>query len=160
MGGVTKPEATPPNAALDQLEGLAAQTDGAAAIVENPALDPAAAPAGPDYATEAAALTDMVVAMIVGYEPKCAQFWPDERKAGVAAAAAAVMEKYNFTMGAIPPEITLLVMAGPPLYQCSRMIAEGMNKTAAKPVASVQTDAGAPDPATVTHSADMMQLEV
>jgi hypothetical protein len=34
------------------------------------------------------------------------------------------MEKYGVTLGALPPELTLLIVAGPPLYQSSRLVAE------------------------------------
>lgn len=157
------PQKTEPNAGLDQLAGIAAQADSAVALVENPvAADAAQDPAAPDYATEASALVDMVAAMICGYEPKCLPLWGDDRKAGISAALAPVMEKYNFTLGAIPPEITLLIMVGPPLYQSARIIADGMNKQQAKPQ-DPSAPVAAPEPganavATETHSPEMMSL--
>ena len=157
------------------MQNPAAAADLQAAAASNPgaAAEPGES-AGPDYAAGAAALVDMVVAMIVGYEPRCAQFWPEERKLGVAAAAAPVMEKYNFTLDKIPPEFTLLILAGPPLYQCSKLIAETMNNPQPGKAASA-IGAGAPgvkpdtlsgqemlvpgkESGTATHSQAMMEL--
>jgi hypothetical protein len=171
---IAKPDLTTgSNPGLDQLTSVAAAADQAAVTVENPgaAADPAAlVSAGQDYATEANALVDMVVAMIVGYEPKCAQYWPVERKSGVVAAAVPVMEKYNFSLGKIPPEITLLIMAGPPLYQCSKLIAEGMKSQTAKQAVALQSVAvkdGATamvmpgqETGTAQHSEAMLNLNI
>lgn len=160
----------PASPALEQLSGLAAQTDATAYQVENPAAAPGAepSPGAPDYTTEAKAMTDMVAAMICGYEPKCLPLWDEDRKAGIAAALAPVMEKYSFTLGAIPPEITLLIMVGPPLYQSSRIIAESMNRhpePKRKDAGGVHAGGvSAPDQPTgaaatgATHSVDMMAL--
>lgn len=123
---------------------------------------PAADPDVPDYSVEAAGMVDMVAALIVGYEPKCAPHWGDDRKANISAALAPVLEKYNFTLGNIPPELTLLVMAAPPLYLSMRIIADGMNN--AKPPAAPQKSAPVvvpKDPAALdvaTHSPEMMAV--
>jgi hypothetical protein len=149
---VTTGDPVSPEQAAD-LAALQAQIDGAA---------PAAAPAepqGPDFNTEATSLVDMVAAMICGYEPKCLPLWGDDRKQGIAAALVPVMEKYNFTLGNIPPEITLLIMVGPPLYQSSKIIAEGMNKPAEKVVNEAPPPAADPSK-TATASPEMMALKL
>ena len=131
----------------------------AAMIEPDPVLpgEPGTPPAT-DYTTEASGAVEMLAALIVGYEPKCLPLWDDPRKAGIAAALAPVMEKYNFSLGKIPPEITLLIIIAPPLYQSSKIIAEGMNKreAEAKPAALVAEAGAAPTGA--THDAAMMGL--
>lgn len=159
MKAIQKPDVTtgePANAGLDQLAGLAAAADAESFTVANPGVVVEAAPVV-NYHTEAAGLTDMVAALICGYEPKCLPLWGADRKAAIAGALAPVMEKYNFTLGAIPPEITLIIIAAPPLYQSMKIIADGMKPKAQadikKPVASVEESG-----ATVTHDPAMMAL--
>lgn len=160
------PAEHPANAGLDQLAGVAAAADLATADIENPGAPEAeAVPAAPDYATEASGLTDIVAALITGYEPRTVPLWGDERKAQIAAALAPVMQKYNLTLGNMPPELTLLVMAGPPLYQSMRIIAErmkpqqgkqseGATKAEQRPIITPETVEG-----TATHSPAMMNLK-
>ena len=38
------------------------------------------------------------------------------------------MEKYGVSFGALPPEFTLLLVAGPPLYQSSKLIGDAIQK--------------------------------
>lgn len=161
---ITPPDVTTakqaPNAGLDQLEGIAAAADMGTAQVENPGADlPGQTPPGPDYGTEAAAMVDMIAALVTGYEPKTAPHWGDQRKAGIVAALVPVMQKYNFTMGNIPVELTLLVMAGPPLYMSMKIIAEEMKIRAAREVKEAKP---AQDVDGTTqggqHSAEMMGL--
>jgi hypothetical protein len=163
------------NVALDQLEHIAGAADANAETAANPPAPGEQVPGAPDYKKSGAVITDMVVGMIVGYEPKCAQFWPDETRARVADAAAAVMEKYQMTLDAFPPELTLLMLAGPPLYQCSKLIAESMNNPRPQANAAAATSApGAAVPAgsgaalvvhgqesgTASHSQAMMDLKL
>lgn len=159
MDGVKPAE----NPGLDQLAGLAAATDAAVNTVENPAGVPGApaAPAAPDFVTEANGMVDMVVALITGYEPRAVPLWSAARKAGVSAALVPVLQKYNFTLGNMPPEITLLVMAGPPLYQSMKIIADGMQPKAAPDAAAVVVKPVENGGAAVeggTHSVAMMRL--
>jgi hypothetical protein len=115
-------------------------------------------PVGPDFGTEASQMTDLVAAMITGYEPKTLHIWDEPRKAQIAASLAPVLEKYNFTLGNIPPEFYLLMLVGPPLYQSSKIIADGMNRreVQAAPPPPVMQSNGAPNGA--THSPEMMSL--
>lgn len=165
---IAKPDLTtgPPaqNAELDQLTTSIAATDAAASGAANTAMPSAPAAPAINYAHEAEAMTEMLAALITGYEPRTIAIWDKERKACVAAAVAPVMEKYNFTVGAIPPEIILIVVAGPPLYQSSKIIAEGMKPrqlTQPQQGASAASDAlvvQGQESGTVTHSEAMMQL--
>lgn len=124
---------------LDNLQGVAAAADSGAA-----ALDGAEAPGnelvaqqGPDYMNEARGAVDMFAAMAVGYAPKAESVWTEQAKNRTAAALAPVMEKYAFSFGAMPPELTLLIVAGPLLWQTSRIVAAQMaeEKAKAKPKA-------------------------
>lgn len=120
-------------------------------------------PAALDYATEASAMVDMFAALVTGYEPKTLPIWDEPRKAGVSAALAPVLEKYAFTLGNIPPEFYLLVVIGPPLYQSSKIIAEGMNAKPAAPARVIAQAGQAPGSnavSTATHSPEMMGLEL
>lgn len=121
---------------LDQLHGLALAADVEALPpqVEAPALDASGQPMPPppDFANEAAGAVDMFSALIVGWFPPAETIWTTETKGRIAGALAPVMEKYGFTFGAAPPELLLLIMAGPPLWQSSRLIAEQINAEKAK----------------------------
>lgn len=170
MDAIRKPDLTtgaPANPALDQLAGLAAQVDAGAAEIENPgaaAEAAAAVQAMPDYMTEASGMVDMFAALVVGYEPRTAPIWDEKRKAGISAALAPVLEKYAFSMGNIPPEVYLLIMVAPPLYQTSKIIAEGMNAKPAQAGKVVAQQAeqvpGSTAVSTETHSPQMMGLEL
>ncbi len=131
---------------LDQLAGLAAQAD--AGAIELDPVDPNAPPppAVIDYAHEARGMVDMFGALATGYAPKCAPLWAAETKQRIAEATAPVMAKYNFTLGAMPCELVLMVVAGPVLYQTSRIIAQQMNdeKQAAAKVQAEGTQKAAP----------------
>lgn len=119
------------SAELDQLHGLAIAADAEALppVPETPALgeDGQPLPPPPDFATEAAGAVDMFGALVVGYCPKAESIWTPETKGRIAGALAPVMEKYGVTFGSLPPEIMLLVVAGPPLWQSSRLLAEQIN---------------------------------
>lgn len=113
---------------LDQLDGLAAAADEHAATLDP--VDPNAPPPAPvlNYETEARGMVDMFAALVTGYAPKCAPLWAQDTKTRIAMAAVPVMEKYGFSLGAIPPELTLIIVAGPVLYQTSKVIAQQMNE--------------------------------
>lgn len=118
---------------MNELEALTGQ----AAAADADALPPVA-PAAPvdengqplppplDYAAEAAGAVDFFAAMITGYCPKTESIWSQQTKARVSAAVAPVFAKYNFTLGNMPPEVTLLIVAGPPLYASAKLIAAQM----------------------------------
>lgn len=121
---------------LDNLTHMAALADAGAteidAAARGPELDEhgqAIVQAAPtDYHTEAAGAVDMFAALVVGFAPKAEPIWSAEAKARTAAALAPVMEKYGFSFGAMPPEITLAIVAGPLLWQSSRVVAEQLEE--------------------------------
>lgn len=121
---------------LDSLHGLALEADAAALPppAEVPAMDEAGnpLPPPPDFLTEAQGAVDMFSALVVGWCPKAAGIWSDDTKGRIAGALAPVMEKYGFSFGAMPPELTLLIVAGPPLWQSSRLVAEQINEDRGK----------------------------
>lgn len=112
---------------FDQWAARAAEIDG---DIEPPLVDPnAPAPqtqieAPPDYYRESEGAVEFFAALVIGYCPKCADIWDSGTKSRVSAALAPVMEKYGVTLGNLPPELTLLIVAGPPLYQSARLVAE------------------------------------
>lgn len=140
------------NTDLDNLDHLATQADAGAVSIDNPqeaeGQGGELAPQGPDYMIEARGTVDMVTAMIVGYAPKCESVWTEPAKARTAAALAPVMEKYGFNFGAMPPELTLIIVAGPLLWQSSRIVAAQMAEDKAK-AAKEKPKAEKPDPLTM-----------
>lgn len=131
---------------LDALAGAAAAAD-AAAIAAAPAAvpDPNAPPEEPptDYATAAMGAVDMFAGLVCGYAPAAATIWTEPTKARVAAAMAPVMEKYGFTLGNMPPELVLIVVAGPPLFQSSRLVAAQIAADKGKAAERDKGDTGA-----------------
>lgn len=119
----TNTAASAKNDLLDHLDGLAAEVDAeATGTLPNGELI-ADQPAPVDYATEAAASVDMFAALVGGYCAPAGALFTTEKKQAIAGALAPVLEKYGFTFGALPPEITLLIVAGPVLYQSSKLVA-------------------------------------
>lgn len=122
---------------LDTLDTIAAAADTGAHAIDNPQDagqgEPGAALAtGPDFGREAAGAVDMFAGLVVGYAPACASVWNDEAKARTAGALAPVLEKYGFTFGSMPPELIFAVVAGPLLWQSSRIVAAQMETEKAK----------------------------
>lgn len=121
---------------LDKLDGMAAQADAGAVSMDTPQSEEGQGgelvPMGPDYMIEARGAVDMFAALVVGYAPKAADVWTDQAKHRTAAALAPVMEKYAFSFGSMPPELTLLIVAGPLLWQSSRIVAAQMAEEKAK----------------------------
>jgi len=112
-----------PAGPLDHLDSIAAEVDAeATGTLPNGELI-ADQPAPVDYATEAAASVDMFAALVGGYCTPAGALFTDDKKRSIAGALAPVLEKYGFTFGALPPEITLLIVAGPVLYQSSKLVA-------------------------------------
>lgn len=124
------------NADLNNLQGLAAQADAEAIALDTPAEGPGAevqaGPQAPDYQIEARGAVDLFSAMVVGYAPKAESVWTEPAKARTAAALAPVLEKYGFTFGALPCELTFVIVAGPLLWQSSRIVAAQMAEEKAK----------------------------
>lgn len=67
---------------------------------------------------------DMLVALVLGYAPKCADIWTLDTKARVSQSLAPVLQKYNVNLSVIPCELILLMTAGPVLYQTAKVIAK------------------------------------
>ena len=126
---------------LDQLAGMAAESDLGAKALDP--VDPNAPPPPPvlNYQTEARGMVDMFAAFATGYAPKCAPIWDEETKARISIATAPVMEKYGFTLGNIPPELILVGVAGPVLYQTSKVIAQQINDDKARAEAKAKENA-------------------
>lgn len=116
---------------LDNMQHIAASADAGAieadAAARGPELDesgqPIAPPAPVDYGSEAAAVVDVFTALATGYAPACGDIWTPEAKARTAQALGPVMEKYGFSIGTMPPELTLAIVAGPLLWQTARAMA-------------------------------------
>lgn len=139
---------------LEDLHALETETKDADAVITatampdatgEPSAEETAAPVA-DYQTEAAQAVDMFAALIVGYAPGTADIWNDGTKGRVAAALAPVMAKYGVSFGSLPPELTLIVVAGPPLYMSARIVAAQMKSDRA-PKANENDAPAAPDAA-------------
>lgn len=137
---------------LENLTHMAAQADAGATEIDAAARGPEKdadgneiVPAAPtDFQREAAGAVDMFAALVVGFAPKAEPIWTAEAKARTAAALAPVLEKYGFTFGNMPPEVTLAIVAGPLLWQSSKIVAEQAREQ--KRIAAPST----PEPAQVT----------
>ncbi|WP_250479127.1 MULTISPECIES: hypothetical protein [unclassified Caballeronia] len=106
------------------LGGMAADIDGQAHEAMNPGAAQAAAEAAaaaPDYLTEAKGTVEFLGAMLDGYAPG-AGFKPAEVER-MSMAVAPVMEKYGFTLGAMPCELVALIVCGPVLYNSAKVVA-------------------------------------
>lgn len=135
---------------LSRLAGAAAEADADALPPPPAGLDAAGQPVplGPDYATEAAGAVEFFTAMATGYCPATSQIWTDQTKQRVSAALAPVFEKYAFSLGAMPPEVILLIVAGPPLFATARAIAaqvQSDRQKAAKEAAKPEEKKEAPE---------------
>lgn len=110
---------------LDALAGVAAAADAGAIAADNVGQTEEGGelvPAGPDFGQEAAGAVDMFTGLLVGYAPDAASIWTPEAKQRTAAALVPVMEKYGFSFGNLPPELTFVVVAGPLLWQSARVV--------------------------------------
>lgn len=115
---------------LNQLAGVVAATDAGAVP---PELTPDGQPVVPvNFGLEAAGAVDMFAGLVTGYAPGTADLWNAEAKARVSATLAPVLEKYGVTIGTLPPELLLLMTAGPILWQSSKIIAAQMEADKAK----------------------------
>lgn len=140
----TEPAAASP---LDHLDAAAAQADAdnLGAMPDGSLI--ADQPEPVNYQTEAAGGVDMFAAMVGGYCPPAGALFTDEKKTAIVAAMVPVMQKYEFTFGALPCELVLVVVAGPVLYQASKLVAKQMkeeaaeNRTIAAPAAQAKVEA-------------------
>ena len=143
---------------LEALAGEAQQIDaeisankpGAAPADEQP--EQAAAQEITGFQQQAQMMVDLFVGMLTGYAPETKPIWSYDTRARVADALWPVLQKYNFTMGNMPPELTLLIMAAPPLWMSMKIVAEKMRAdkmaaraNAAKPVETVNDSDVVPD---------------
>lgn len=129
------PKATTPTP-LDHLDDLAAQVDADTTGTLPDGTLIADQPEPTNYATEAAATIDMIAAMIGGYCAPAGALFTDDKKRAVVAAMVPVMEKYSFSLGALPCELTLIIVAGPLMYQASKLVANQMRQEQAQAQAS------------------------
>lgn len=117
------------NPDLDALAGAAAAVD-----AENIAPAPGApddqpiVPAGPNYEMEAAGIVGTFAALVKGYCPDTASIWTEGTCADVSAALAPTLEYYGWTMGAMPPWVITLVVAGPPLIETAKLVRARMDE--------------------------------
>jgi hypothetical protein len=137
---------------LDNMQHIAASADAGAieadAAARGPELDengqPVAVAAPVDYGQEAAAVVDVFSALATGYAPACADIWTPEAKARTAQALGPVLEKYGFSLGTMPPELTLAIVAGPLLWQTARTMATHTAQEKAKARAAQVGQVAAP----------------
>jgi len=137
---------------LAGLEHVAAQADslGAASVpVEEGGT--LGAPPPVDYGMEASGAVATFASLVGGFSPKAGELWTEAVQIRTAAALAPVMQKYNFTFGNLPVELTFAIVAGPVLWQTSRVIGAQMAaEKAAKPMSEKgsgpKTAAPPPDP--------------
>ncbi|MGZ5817891.1 MAG: hypothetical protein ACXWJD_04005 [Burkholderiaceae bacterium] len=123
---------------LDQLAALAADADAGAAASDPVTPEQEAIATSPDYQKEAMQTVEMLGAMIVGYAPDAVGIWTPETTQSVGKALAPVLEKYGVTLGTLPPELYLVMMAAMPLYQSAKIVALQMQSNREKAAQSVQ----------------------
>lgn len=106
---------------LDNLAGLAAEADGLAAP---PAGDEPAepVPTGPTPEEQASDMVQAFAGFVTSYAPEAAAVWTPEARAAASGAIAPLMIKYNFSLMAIPPELTAAVVVGPLLYRSATIV--------------------------------------
>lgn len=86
--------------------------------------------AGPDYAGEAIAITEIFAGLVVGFAPQAEKLWGEGTKRRIADTLAPVLEKYGVSMGGWGVELALVLTAGPVLWQSARIIAASVKKQA------------------------------
>lgn len=129
---------------LDHLDAVAAQVDADTTgqlpngelIADQPLIT--------NHQAEAKATVETLGALMAGYCPPAGEMW-NSRADAMAAALTPVFEKYGWSLGAIPCELTALIVIGPVAYQCSKLIAyqieqeRAARKPAAKPAQAQAT---------------------
>ncbi len=116
-------------AEVDQLAGRISETE------KDPAADPDQDPEHADldqppasFLDDASMTVDLFVMFATDYCKEVGPLWPKEKKETVSKALSLVFKKYNFSFARFGPEIGLLVVAGPVLYQTSKVIALSMQQ--------------------------------
>lgn len=109
---------------LDNLDTIAADADAGALALDPVAQAEAQAAANaPDFGREATIAVDMFAGLLCGFAPKCETIWTTQAKQRTAQALAPVLEKYGVTMESLPVELGLVIVAGPLLWQSSKVVA-------------------------------------
>ena len=119
-----------PASELDDLDSLANQVDNDHLEVTSDGTPLADVPAPVNYKTEATKGVDIFSSLITGYCPPTAELWTADKKEAVSDALAPVLEKYKISVGLdkLPCELVLIIVAGPLLYQTSKMVAAQMKR--------------------------------
>lgn len=108
---------------LDNLTAQAAEADAGAIALDPAAQADAQAQAPADFNREATIAVDMFAGLLCGFAPKCESIWTTQAKDRTAKALAPVLEKYGVTMDTLPVELGLVIVAGPLLWQSSKVVA-------------------------------------
>lgn len=107
-----------------------------------------------DYHKEAATAVGIFADLLAGYAPATSAVWTPEARARTAAALGPVLAKYGVTLGTLPPEITLAIVAGPLLWQSARLVAaQAQSDQAAAPGVVIDTPAHEQPPMTHPQTA-------
>lgn len=110
---------------LDQLAGLAAAADADSAPPAGapaPENEPAQNVPGPDE--QALDMINGFAGLLAGYAPDTTAIWTEQARQASAAAIAPLMVKYNFSLMAIPPELTAAIVVGPLLYRSASIVGD------------------------------------
>jgi hypothetical protein len=132
-------------AEVDQLAGKIAGTETPAGAAAEEIVATQSIPSG-SFQDDASMCVDVFVESAIAYCPKVEPLWPADKRRNVAVALGRVFEKYNFSFARFGPEIALVAIAGPVLWQTSKVIAQQMNEQAAVAVQAVQVHAPVPTP--------------
>lgn len=109
---------------LDNLDTIASEADAGAIALDPVAQAEAQAAANaPDFGQEATIAVDMFAGLLCGFAPKCESIWTTQAKDRTAKALAPVLQKYEITMDKMPVELGLVIVAGPLLWQSSKVVA-------------------------------------
>jgi hypothetical protein len=117
------------NPDLAALGGMAASVDAETAYTDIPGEAPGAqVEEGTNYALEAQKMVDTMGALACGFCPEAAPLWAPPVRTDMAGTMAPVLEKYSFTMGAMPVEIVAIITCGPVLWQTARLIGDKIRR--------------------------------
>lgn len=140
--------------ALEKLAGLAASTDAesAATIAAATPPDPNAPPppAPPPGSSEVAAdIVNSFAELVTSYAPDAAEIWTAKNREMSAAVLAPLVEKYNFSLERIPPELIAAFVIGPLLWKTSTAVGDKLKADRAEKAAAkrLATGGGAAAPA-------------
>ncbi len=130
---------------LDTLGGMAAAADtlNAPAPAGVSASDVPAEPQPPGLEEQALDMVNAFAGLMAGYCPATAEVWDEGARVRSAAAIAPLMEKYNFSLMAVPPELTAAIVVGPLLYRSATMVADKVRADRAEAAARKAAEQGA-----------------